>query len=80
MSQAAATGPIWCVVTFAAGVMSEEALSLGIPPAWKGINTVAFGSQTLPVHDQGGENDVALVVSGTLGDGWAIDLTALAGD
>ena len=80
MSQAAATGPIWCVVTFAAGVMSEEALSLGIPPAWKGINTVAFGSQTLPVHDQGGENDVALLVSGTSVDGWTIDLTALAGD
>ena len=80
MQQASVNGPIWCVATFAAGVMSGEALSLGIPPAWKGINTVAFGSQTLPVHDQDGENDVALVVSGTPGDGWIIDLTALAGD
>ena len=80
MQQASATGPIWCVVTFAAGVMSEEALLLGIPPAWKGINTVAFGSQTLPAHDQAGENDVAFFVSGTPVDGWVIELTALAGD
>lgn len=80
MQQASVNGPIWCVVTFAAGVMSGGALSLGIPPAWKGINTVAFGSQTLPVHDQGGENNVALAVSGTPNDGWTIDLTAFAGD
>ena len=80
MQQASVNGPIWCVVTFAAGVMSGGALSLGIPPAWKGINTVAFGSQTLPVHDQDGENNVALAVSGTPNDGWIIDLTAFAGD
>ena len=80
MQQASVNGPIWCVVTFAAGIMSEEALSRGIPPAWKGINTVAFGSQTLPVHNQDGENDVALVVSGTPVAGWTIDLAALAGD
>ena len=80
MQQASVNGSIWCVVTFAAGVMSEEALSLGIPPACKGIYTVAFGSQTLPVHDQDGANDVALVVSGTPVTGWTIDLSALAGD
>ena len=80
MQQASVNGPIWCVVTFAAGVMSGEALSLGIPPACKGINTVAFGSRTLPVHSQDGENNVALAVSGTPRDGWIIDLTALAGD
>ena len=80
MQQASVNGPIWCVVTFAEGVMSEEALSLGIPPAWKGIYTVAFGSKTLPVHDQDGENDVALVVLGTPVVGWTIDLAALAGD
>lgn len=80
MQQASVNGPIWCVVTFAAGVMSGGALSLGIPQAWKGINTVAFGSQTLPVHGQDGENDVALAVSGTPRDGWIIDLTAFAGD
>ena len=80
MRQAALNGPIWCIVTFAAGVMSEEALSLGIPPAWWGINTVAFGSRTLPVHNKDGENDVALAVSGRPNIGWSIDLPAFAGD
>ena len=80
MQQASVNGPIWCVVTFAAGVMSGGALSLGIPPAWKGINTVAFGSQTLPVHDQDGENDVTLAVLGTPSIGWTIDLLAFTGD
>ena len=80
MQQASVNGPIWCVVTFAAGIMSGEALSLGIPPACEGINTVAFGSVTLPVHDQDGENNVALAVSGTPNDGWTIDLTAFAGN
>lgn len=80
MQQASVNGPIWCVVTFAAGVMSGEALSLGVPPACGSLNTVAFGSKTLPVHSQDGENNVALAVSGTPNDGWIIDLTALAGD
>lgn len=80
MRQAAINGPIWCVVTFAAGVMSQEALSLGIPPAWWGINTLAFGSRTLPVHNKAGENYVALAVSGTLGNGWNINLNAFSGD
>ena len=34
MQQASVNGPIWCVVTFAAGIMSEEAKSLCVPPAW----------------------------------------------
>ena len=80
MSQAATTGPIWCVVTFAAGVISEGALSLGIPPALGPINTVAFGSVTRPVHDTSGENDVIFAVSGMPGDEWIIELTAFAGD
>ena len=80
MLQAAATGPIWCVVTFAAGVMSEEALSLGIPPAWGSMNTVAFGSVTRPAHDQGGENEVTFAVEGMSADEWVIDLTVFAGD
>ena len=80
MSQAAATGPIWCVVAFAAGTISEEALSLGIPPSMGPINTVAFGRVTPPAHDTGGDNDVLFAVSGTPIGGWTIDLTALAGD
>ena len=80
MQQASVNGPIWCVVTFAAGVILGGALSLGIPPAWEGINTVAFGSRTFPVHDQDGKNEVALAVWGMPGDGWTISLRAFAGD
>ena len=80
MSQAATTGPIWCVVTFAAGVISEGALSFGIPPVWGATNTVNFGSVTLPVHDKNGENDVLFAVLGTHNDGWYIDLAAFAGN
>ena len=76
MQQASVNGPIWCVVTFAVGVIPGGALSLGIPPAWNDINTVAFGSRTFPVHNQYGENDVVLAVSGIPGDGWIIDLAA----
>ena len=80
MKQASVNGPIWCVVTFAAGVMSEEALSFGIPPAWCDINTVAFGSLTLPVHNKNGENDVIFAVLGMPGDEWIIDLRTFAGN
>ena len=83
MKQASVNGPIWCVVTFAAGVISEEALSIGIPPVWGSINTVAFGSMTLPVHDKNGENDVLSAVIGELNVGnvgWFIDLRVFAGD
>ena len=81
MSQAAATGPIWCVVTFAAGVMSAEAMSVGVPPAWDSINTVAFGSVTFPVHDKNGENDVTFAVLGIpFNDEWDIDFRTFAGN
>ena len=80
MLQASANGPVWCIVTFAAGVMSGGALSLGIPPAWNGINIVAFGSRTLTAHNQIGENNVAVPVWGTPDDGWAVELMAFTGD
>ena len=80
MMQASVNGPIWCVVTFAAGIMAEESRSFGVPPAWGPIDTVAFGSKTLPDHDQVGENDVVLAVSGTPMEGWYIELTAFSGD
>ena len=81
MSQAAATGPIWCVVTFAAGVMSAEAMSVGVPPAWDSINTVAFGSVTFPVHDKNGENDVTFAVLGIpFNDEWDMDFRTFAGN
>ena len=80
MQQASVNGPIWCVVTFAAGVISGEALSFGIPPSMGPINTVAFGRVTPPVHDIDGENDVLFAVLGTPDNGWIIGLTAFAGD
>ena len=80
MQQASVNGPIWCVVTFAAGIISEESMSHGIPPAWDSINIVAFGVVTRPVHNKNGENDVIFVVCGTPNNGWIIDLTAFAGD
>ena len=80
MLQASVNGPIWCVVTFAAGVMSEEAMSFGVPPAWDSTNTVAFGIRTLPVHDKNGDNDVTFAVLGIpYGDEWAIDLRTFVG-
>ena len=80
MRQASGNGPIWCVVTFAAGVISGEALSVGIPPSMGRINTVAFGSVTLPVHDKDGDNDVVFAVLGTPDIGWNIDLTLFVGN
>ena len=81
MQQASVNGPIWCVVTFAAGVISEEALSLGIPPAWRRFDVVSFGSVTLPAHDKKGDNDFTSVVSGIpSNDEWDIDLRTFAGN
>lgn len=80
MKQASVNGPIWCVVTFAAGVISEEALSLGIPPSMGAINTVAFGSVTLPVHDKNGENNVIFAVWGAPDGEWIVNLRAFTGN
>ena len=80
MKQASVNGPIWCVVTFAAGVISGEALSLGVPPSMGAINKVAFGRMTLSVHDENGDNDVIFAVLGAPDGEWMIDLKAFAGD
>lgn len=80
MLQAAVNGPIWCVVTFAAGVISEESISFGAPPAWDTINTVAFGGVTLTIHDKNGKNYVAFVALGMpSNDEWIIDLATFLG-
>ena len=76
MQQASVNGPIWCVVTFAAGVMSGEALSLGIPPAWDALNTVAFGRAVRTVHNKAGNNDIAFAVEGAPDYEWHINLAA----
>ena len=78
MQEASVTGSIWCVVTFAAGVMGEGVRSVGVPPAWRGAGTVAFGGMTALAHDATGDNETSYAVkAGT--EGWVVDLTQFAG-
>ena len=78
MREAAATGPTWCVVTIAAGLMGENAVSVGIPPAWYGAGVVAFGGSTEFAHNENGNNKNGYAVkSGS--DGWHIHLTQFGG-
>ena len=75
MEQASLNGPIWCVVTFAAGVLSEEAVSISLPPAYSG-SSVAFGMLVGYDHEEDGTNKVIYAV--TPGDdiNWSINLMA----
>ena len=75
MSQAAATGPVWCVVTFAAGIMDDSAVSMGVPPAWLS-GEAAFGAVTAFVHEDDGSNNIVYAVRGGLSDSWILDLSA----
>ena len=78
MQEASVTGSIWCVVTFAAGVMGEGARSVGVPPAWRGAGTVAFGGMTAIAHDATGDNETGYAVKAS-SEGWVVDLTQFAG-
>ena len=78
MQQAAVTGPVWCVVTIAAGIMGEEAVSIGVPPAWNG-GTIAFGSVTANVHNDNGNNKTGCVVQQRGSDNWIFDVTQFGG-
>lgn len=74
MEQASLNGPIWCVVTFAAGIMSEEAVSIGIPPAYLG-GGVAFGMMVATDHDTDGTNAIMYTVTpGDTINPWSVDL------
>ena len=75
MQQAAVNGPTWCVVSFAAGVMAEEAQSFGVPPALFG-NKPTFG-QTVWLTHENNNNKVSFAVSMGTSDTWNIDLLAL---
>ena len=77
MEQASLNGPIWCVVTFAAGLMGEEAVLIGVPPAWYG-GTTAFGSVTAFAHDGNGNNETAYAVRAG-SEGWLVDLAQFGG-
>ena len=74
MQQASINGPIWCVVTFAAGIMAEEAVSFGLPPAWYGGPT--FGLAIARIHEDGGNNKIVFAVRQELSDTWILDLNA----
>ena len=74
MLQASANGPTWCVVSFAAGIMAEEAVSFGLPPAWSG--DPAFGLAIARVHEDGGNNKIIYAVRQELSDTWILDLNA----
>ena len=74
MQQASANGPTWCIVSFPAGIMSEEAVSFGVPPAWYG-GAPAFGGGTAAVHRDDGRNKSFYVVRQGLPDTWILDLS-----
>ena len=76
MEQASLNGPIWCVVTFAAGVLSEKAVSICLPPAYSG-SSVAFGMLVGYDHEEDGTNKVIYAVTPG-GDitPWSINLMA----
>lgn len=78
MQQASANGPVWCVISFPAGILSEEALSVGAPPAWYGSD-MAFGGVTAAVHEDDGSNKLVYAVRQGLPDTWILDLSAFGG-
>ena len=72
MNAAALNGPVWCVVTFAAGLVSEESISFGVPPSWYGTG-VAFGGGQASAHNSSGNNIIFYAVRPE-GTKWIIDL------
>lgn len=75
MQQAALTGPIWCVVTFAAGIFGNNPVTFGLPPAWYDVSLPAFGYTVHVRHQENGYNDILYVVRGKADNTWIIDLT-----
>ena len=73
MQQASANGPTWCVVTFAAGIMAEEATSLGVPPAWS-ASIPAFGDAFMRYHDDKGYNIHTYAVLADYHNSWILNL------
>ena len=76
MEQAAGAGPVWCVVTIAAGLMGKDAVSFGVPPAWYG-GQAAFGETVLSVHNDNGNNKTDYIVQRGGPDSWVVDITQL---
>lgn len=78
MQYASTNGPTWCVVTFEAGVMSANAVSIGLPPVWIG-GFPAFGGSTALVHDADGYNTFGYAVRKGTSDKWLVDVTQFGG-
>lgn len=78
MQQASVNGPTWCVITFEAGVMSANAVSIGLPPAWVG-GSPAFGGLTALGHDADGNNTFSYAVRGGTSYRWLVDVTKFGG-
>lgn len=75
MQQASATGPTWCVVSFAAGVLDPGVLSIGIHPAWAAFDP-AFGLVIREGHGADGNNQIIYAVRGGPSGKWVLDLNA----
>lgn len=75
MLQASLNGPTWCVVTFEAGTMEPNAVSIGLPPAWAG-SKLAFGSVIAGAHNDVGNNKIYYAVRQGLSNTWILDLNA----
>ena len=78
MEHAMLTGPVWCVVTFAAGIMGEEALSFGVPPTWYG-GFPAFGGLAAVIHNDAGDNKTNYVIRAAPGERWILDVKQFGG-
>ena len=76
MQQAATTGPIWCVITFAAGIPGYNPVTVGIPPVWC-VGIPAFGYYVAPGHKEDGDNDTRYAVRGEIDSTWLINLLAI---
>ena len=75
MLQASANGPIWCVISFAAGLMGEEAVSFGVPPTWRS-GAPTFGTSVSIRHQEDSNNKISNAVTSELPNTWILDLTA----
>ena len=75
INQAAISGPVWCVVSFPAGILAEEAVSLGVSPTLYGLD-IAFGCVQAFVHNENGNNIIFYIVRPVGTDTWFLDLNA----
>lgn len=78
MQQASVNGPVWCVVTFAAGLMGGGSVSFGVPPAWYG-GAPAFGGLVEHIHSDAGNNNVGYAIRAAGSGSWVFDIRQFGG-